>query len=170
MNRHADSWPQELTLALASLLAACGGDGDDTNSDPTSTPEATPTATAAAPAERAAALCASTAAPATATVEVAELVETSGIAASRVNGQRLWAHNDSGDMPRLVLMSTAGRSTASSVNNAEAIDWEDMAIGPVHLAATTTCTSATSVTTPLPGPRSSRIARRSRRSPHRGAA
>jgi hypothetical protein len=126
-------------IVCASLLAACGDDGDgDDAGDPTAATQATatqpaetPSGASATPAERAAALCASPAQPATSTVEVPELVETSGIAASDVNADRLWAHNDSGDVPRLVLMSTAGSlHGVMPITNAEAVDWEDMAIGP----------------------------------------
>jgi hypothetical protein len=60
-----------------------------------------------------------------------ELIETSGIAASRANGGVIWAHNDSGDSPRVFAMTTSGQHLGSfTLSGATAVDWEDMAIGP----------------------------------------
>ena len=62
-------------------------------------------------------------------IENDELSEASGIAAGRVNLSILWAHNDSGDLPRLFLVKEdggdAGTVLLKGVNN---YDWEDMAI------------------------------------------
>lgn len=56
------------------------------------------------------------------------LTEISGIAASRIRGDVLWAHNDSGDKARLYAIDSTGRLIAVvTVNGATAIDWEDMA-------------------------------------------
>lgn len=60
-----------------------------------------------------------------------ELTETSGIAASRANGGVIWAHNDSGDSPRVFAMTTSGQHLGLfTLSGATAVDWEDMAIGP----------------------------------------
>ena len=60
-----------------------------------------------------------------------DLIETSGVAASRQNAGVLWAHNDSGDSPRVFAMTTAGAHLGwFTLDGASAIDWEDMAIGP----------------------------------------
>jgi hypothetical protein len=59
------------------------------------------------------------------------LNETSGLAASRDNPGRLYAHNDSGDTARIFLITEKGAKTSEiKVKGAEAIDWEDMAVGP----------------------------------------
>ena len=78
----------------------------------------------------AAALCA-------ATPEVAgwinsdQLVEISGLASSRRNEGVLWAHNDSGDSARVFALGPYGNHVQTyTLTGAEAIDWEDMAIGP----------------------------------------
>ncbi len=59
------------------------------------------------------------------------LVEISGLAASRTVPEVLWANNDSGDGPRLYALSSAGELLGVyDVAGAEAIDWEDIAVGP----------------------------------------
>ncbi|MCU1390467.1 MAG: hypothetical protein JWL72_3805, partial [Ilumatobacteraceae bacterium] len=65
--------------------------------------------------------------------DVAEpaLIELSGLAASRSHPGVLWAHNDSGDTPRLFAMSDAGAALGVfDVAGAQATDWEDIAVGP----------------------------------------
>lgn len=63
-------------------------------------------------------------------VTTPDLVEISGLAASRTQDV-LWAHNDSGDTPRVFAMSLSGEALATyEIRGAEAVDWEDMAIGP----------------------------------------
>jgi hypothetical protein len=60
-----------------------------------------------------------------------DLIEISGLAASRSQPGTFWAHNDSGDTARVFAMDTAGQSLGTyTLTGAEAIDWEDMAIGP----------------------------------------
>jgi len=62
-------------------------------------------------------------------IESTELVETSGLAASRRHADVLWAHNDSGDTPRLFAMRTDGRHLGVyRLAGARAADWEDMEI------------------------------------------
>lgn len=61
----------------------------------------------------------------------ANLVEASGIAASRKNAHVLWAHNDSGDSARVFALRTDGTHLGIyTFSSASALDWEDMAIGP----------------------------------------
>lgn len=62
-------------------------------------------------------------------VEDARLKELSGLAASRRFSGWVWAHNDSGDVARLFLLDGAGRTRAVvSLANAQAVDWEDIAV------------------------------------------
>lgn len=57
--------------------------------------------------------------------------ESSGLAASWLDDEILWTHNDSGDEPRLWALRKDGQVlTELKLPSAEAIDWEDMAIGP----------------------------------------
>ena len=59
------------------------------------------------------------------------LLEISGLVASRAHPGVLWAHNDSGDGPRLYALTTSGTHLgAFTLDGAEARDWEDVAIGP----------------------------------------
>jgi hypothetical protein len=59
------------------------------------------------------------------------LVETSGLAASRAHDGVLWAHNDSGDQPRVFALGEDGEALgAYAVDGAENVDWEDVAVGP----------------------------------------
>lgn len=60
-----------------------------------------------------------------------DLVEASGLVASRAHPGVLWAHNDSGDTARLFALDPTGRDLgAYVVEGVEALDWEDIAIGP----------------------------------------
>ena len=77
------------------------------------------------------------------TVDDERLDESSGLAISRLQADRFWTHNDSGDQPRLFLVDKAHKQNKSSANalaaegrelcptvrlaGAEAVDWEDMA-------------------------------------------
>ena len=111
-----------LLAAIAVLVAACGGDGDD--GSPGATPSPTP------PADRAAAMC--EALPELlGSVQSTDLTEISGIASSRQNEGVLWAHNDSGGAPSVYAIGPQGEDLgAYDVTGATAIDWEDMVIGP----------------------------------------
>ncbi|MDX1934833.1 MAG: hypothetical protein SFU56_19720 [Capsulimonadales bacterium] len=65
------------------------------------------------------------------TLQAGYLREVSGIAESRRNPGLFWVHNDSGDGPFLYGVDRTGRTRAVfRIPGAEAIDWEDMAIGP----------------------------------------
>lgn len=64
------------------------------------------------------------------------LTEASGLAVSRLNDDVLWTHNDSGDVPRLFAASHAGRHLGVfALAGAQAVDWEDVALGPCPAAA-----------------------------------
>ncbi|MFT4917806.1 MAG: hypothetical protein ACI8RU_000419 [Zhongshania aliphaticivorans] len=55
------------------------------------------------------------------------LTEMSGITASAHHNNRYWAHNDSGDRPRLVAFNEQGQHlTELRVKGANAFDWEDI--------------------------------------------
>ena len=57
--------------------------------------------------------------------------ESSGLAASRLNPNVYWTHNDSGDGPFVYAFDATGTSRGVfRVAGAQARDWEDMAIGP----------------------------------------
>jgi hypothetical protein len=116
------------TMALSA--AACA-EGDST---PGATTTFTATGTAAASASigpiTAADLCGRAQHTVVGNVGSPDLVEISGLAASR-NQDVIWAHNDSGDTPRVFAMSPTGYALATyEVRGADATDWEDMALGP----------------------------------------
>src|SRR5256714_12718612 len=59
------------------------------------------------------------------------LVESSGVAVSRAHAGVVWTHNDSGDGPYLYATDLRGTDRgALLVPGAQAIDWEDMSLGP----------------------------------------
>ncbi len=60
-----------------------------------------------------------------------ELVELSGLAASRRHAGVLWAHNDSGGQAEVFAMGPDGTARGVfPISGASATDWEDMAVGP----------------------------------------
>lgn len=60
-----------------------------------------------------------------------DLVELSGLVASRANPNVLYAHNDSGDTARFFALNTDAAALGRfELDGATAIDWEDIAIGP----------------------------------------
>ena len=66
-----------------------------------------------------------------ATFQSPRLVESSGVAVSRAYPGVLWTHNDSGDGPYLYATDLRGTDRgALLVPGAQAIDWEDIALGP----------------------------------------
>ena len=116
--------PIAVTLLLLTL-AACGGDADDTP-PPSPTTVATPTVVRTVET-----FCGSPPAMTVGTVETELLTEISGLAASRSQPGVLWAHNDSGDIARVFAMTVEGRHLgAFELPGVQAIDWEDMALGP----------------------------------------
>jgi hypothetical protein len=59
------------------------------------------------------------------------LDELSGLAASRTQDDLLYAHNDSGDGPRVFLLDGRGAHLGTlTLDGAGARDWEDLAVGP----------------------------------------
>lgn len=77
-------------------------------------------------------ICTYPGAPASAgTLGTPLLAETSGLAASRVHANVLYAHNDSGDTPRLFMLGTDGSAKNTvEITGAAAVDWEDVAVAP----------------------------------------
>ena len=70
-----------------------------------------------------------------ATFQSPRLVESSGVAVSRAHPGVLWTHNDSGDGPYLYATDLRGTDRgALLVPGAQAIDWEDMSLGPCPVA------------------------------------
>jgi hypothetical protein len=70
-----------------------------------------------------------------ATFQSPRLVESSGVAVSRAYRDVLWTHNDSGDRPYLYATDLRGTDRgALLVPGAQAIDWEDMSLGPCPVA------------------------------------
>lgn len=64
-------------------------------------------------------------------IDSTEIGELSGLAASRLHPGVLWAHNDSGDSARVFALAEDGTALGTyEVSGAEAIDWEDIAVGP----------------------------------------
>jgi len=64
------------------------------------------------------------------------LIESSGVAVSRAYPDVLWTHNDSGDGPYLYATDLRGTDRgALLVPGADAIDWEDIALGPCPVAS-----------------------------------
>ena len=107
------------------VLGACGG-GD--------APAVTTTRRPSAPSPRecsAPALCGRLRVRVAGRVRAPEATELSGLVASPTQKGVLWAHNDSGDRARLFALRTDGSLIASlDVPGAEAVDWEDVAVGP----------------------------------------
>ena len=59
------------------------------------------------------------------------VIESSGVAVSRAHPGVLWTHNDSGDGPYLYATDLLGTDRGFLlVPGADAVDWEDMALGP----------------------------------------
>lgn len=59
-----------------------------------------------------------------------QLVETSGMATSYVNESVIWAHNDSGDLPRFFALNKSGTHLGGfMLNGITNIDFEDIAVG-----------------------------------------
>lgn len=109
------------TCALL-LTAACHGSGGSAADDPLAEAPAT-TADGSTTAYQPFTLLG--------TVNDPALNESSGLAASRRNPGLLWTHNDSGDDPFVYCLDLQAHSCGAwRVAGAEALDWEDMAVGP----------------------------------------
>ena len=64
-------------------------------------------------------------------VQTSQVNEASGLAASRVNAGVYWVNNDSGNGAMLYGLLRTGEHVARlRVVNAQANDWEDVAVGP----------------------------------------
>ena len=60
-----------------------------------------------------------------------DLNEISGIDVSANNNDLLYAHNDSGDAPRIYTLNLQAQLQQTiPISNATAVDWEDLSIGP----------------------------------------
>lgn len=60
-----------------------------------------------------------------------EITEASGLSASWANDDAWWVHNDSGDAPRIFLISGDGALLSTvTLDGAEERDWESIAVGP----------------------------------------
>lgn len=69
----------------------------------------------------------------TGTIELRDITESSGIAASRCQSNVLWTHNDSGDDAFIFAVNASGQNLGTwKVPNAENIDWEDIAAYKDH--------------------------------------
>jgi len=67
----------------------------------------------------------------TGTIQSPEITEASGMVASRRHPDVLWVHNDSGSEPILYALNPQGKCLGRfHVTQAQARDWEDIAIGP----------------------------------------
>ena len=64
-------------------------------------------------------------------IELVTITESSGLAASQLNNNLFWTHNDSGDKNRIYCFDNFGNHRAIYyLHNSKARDWEDMTIGP----------------------------------------
>jgi hypothetical protein len=123
-----------VAVAAAALAAAgcASGDTDSDGSAPSASQAAAAKAKPGTKAARRPALCGRLRATITGRVATAAAAELSGLAISRTQRRVLWAHNDSGDTPRILAFTPSGRTLAEhAVAGAEHLDWEDMAIGPL---------------------------------------
>jgi hypothetical protein len=67
----------------------------------------------------------------TGTVQNAAVNEASGIAASRLNPNVLWVHDDSGNPAQVYPMTAAGDNLGTyTIAGATNLDWEDISVGP----------------------------------------
>ncbi|MBA3461760.1 MAG: hypothetical protein H0T46_17480 [Deltaproteobacteria bacterium] len=107
------------------LLAACGDDGA------TPADAAVDTSTGDAPDAGPSCTCTYGAVMNAGAVTTAGADELSGLVASRMIAGTLWAHNDSGDGPRLFALTTSGSAKGTATLQAAAADdWEDIAVAP----------------------------------------
>ncbi len=108
------------------------GTSTPTTSPPGTTTTRPPTTTTPGAADATAArLCAGSVPVSQGTIAASQLVEISGVVASRDHANVLWVHNDSGDSARLFATTTSGASLGTyPLSGASANDWEDIALGP----------------------------------------
>lgn len=129
MSRCRSPHPGLLAAGVVVALAACGG-GAATGTTGSTAPA--PARTSAAPATAVApAICGPLKVAVTGKVDAADATELSGLVRSPTQPGVLWTHNDSGDRARIFALRTDGSEIASlDVPGAEAVDWEDIAVGP----------------------------------------
>ena len=108
-------------------MSGCGRDGAPP--EPPPAPGTTTATGAGAPAPPRPALCAARLrVRVTGRIRAPAATELSGLVLSRTQPGVLWAHNDSGDSPRLLAVARDGRLLAEvAVTGAESFDWEDIA-------------------------------------------
>lgn len=115
-------------LALVAAVAAAAGCGG--SSGAVTTAATTKTIKNPAPPARPV-LCGKLKGKVVGHVNDAAATELSGLVASASRPGVLWSHNDSGDRPRVFALRTDGSVIASlDVPGAQAVDWEDIAVGP----------------------------------------
>jgi outer membrane protein assembly factor BamB len=113
-----------LAAGVAVGLAACGGGEAPATTTAPATTKATKNSVAPA-------LCGALRVRVAGRVRAPEATELSGLVESPTQAGVLWAHDDSGDRARLFALRTDGSLIASlDVPGAEAVDWEDIAVGP----------------------------------------
>jgi hypothetical protein len=117
------------SVAIVAVLAAgCGGAGAGASTQGTAAP---PVPATGATGGALPALCGHLRVTVTGHVATPAATELSGLVASPDQPGVLWTHNDSGDRPRVFAIRADGRLLADlDVPGAEAVDWEDIALGP----------------------------------------
>jgi hypothetical protein len=118
-----------LVVLVVGAVAGCGGGGGGTATAPGTTTTAT---TAERHADAQPALCGRLRATVAGRADDPAATELSGLVVSASQPGVLWAHNDSGDRARIfALRASDGHVLASlDVPGAQAVDWEDIAVGP----------------------------------------
>lgn len=112
------------------MLGGCGADDERPPATTRTATTAIPTGPRTGPPERPPALCGRVRARVVGRVTVPGATELSGLALSRMQRDVAWTHNDSGDRPRLLAITTSGRLLSEvTVAGAENSDWEDIAAG-----------------------------------------
>lgn len=120
-----------MAVVVALLPLGCGGDGGGDSIDPARGRASAGTTAVSQHAPRPT-LCTRLRARITGRVTTAAAAELSGLALSHSQARVLWTHNDSGDHAHVFAITPTGRLLADvTVTNAENVDWEDIAIGPV---------------------------------------
>jgi hypothetical protein len=120
-----------LAAGTTAAVAACGGDDAPATTTATARTAATTTTPRAAARPTRPAICGPLRTRVLGRVTAPAATELSGLARSASQPGVLWSHNDSGDRPRLLALRTDGSLIASlDVPGAEAVDWEDLAVGP----------------------------------------
>jgi hypothetical protein len=117
-------------VGAAVTLAACGGTSGPA-SESTGGSGSAPTTTRTRTPALVPAICGALRVRNTGHVGADGATELSGLVLSPTQPGVLWTHNDSGDRPRIFALRTDGSLIASlDVPGADAIDWEDIAVGP----------------------------------------